>query len=474
MKIKTGNRAQTEVRMKKIVVWLLALVCAFSMAGCKPVIIDKETDGDYEVNIDLDQNTEGTLSILVPSTDGGRESDIIDVLAKGFKAIYPNVTVVKHADMITDEMYMDTIGTLVQSESMPDLVYTNTAMYYYLVSKKVVVNLEPYFKATEEAGTLDMADYYSEYFNMATYEGKRYIMPRNADTVVTYFNRSMLEEAGIKTSGADRDPRLSNDWTWEDFISVCEDLVAFWDRDRTKYANYYCIRQTLFDWESVWNPIMQSVGAEAYRDGEVAIDSEETREFIALYKELIDKKIAPTWDSGSNARLINGSAAFEFASNGPSEMQKYEVLKDNFDVLTFPLVGGAETGRIGTGFAGWGISSTSENRDLAWAFLHYMISEEGQLAMCSSGVSTTPSLLRSLSEEKTWAKDFKHLNLDAFMAHGENKVTPAYFKGFDPSHMFDIQYALQTFTRNCLTSNTTAEECIRLAKDSLANAVAEI
>ena len=60
------------------------------------------------------------------------------------------------------------------------------------------------------------------------------------------------------------------------------------------------------------------------------------------------------------------------------------------------------------------------------------------------------------------------------MAHGENKVTPAYFKGFDPSHMFDIQYALQTFTRNCLTSNTTAEECIRLAKDSLANAVAEI
>ena len=124
--------------MKKIVVWLLALVCAFGMAGCKPVIIDKETDGDYEVNIDLDQNTEGTLSILVPSTDGGRESDIIDVLAKGFKAIYPNVTVVKHADMITDEMYMDTIGTLVQSESMPDLVYTNTAMYYYLVSKKVV------------------------------------------------------------------------------------------------------------------------------------------------------------------------------------------------------------------------------------------------------------------------------------------------------------------------------------------------
>ena len=40
--------------------------------------------------------------------------------------------------------------------------------------------------------------------------------------------------------------------------------------------------------------------------------------------------------------------------------------------------------------------------------------------------------------------------------------------------MFDILYALQTFTRNCLTSNTTAEECIRLAKDSLANAVAEI
>lgn len=457
--------------MKKCIVWVLMLALAFGFGACKPQIIGPGPGTDYEVNIHLDPETEGTLTILVPNTDGGRESDIIDVLANGFKEKFPNVTVKKHADMITDEMYMDTIGTLVQSKSVPDLVYTNTAMYYYLVSKNVVVSLDPYFEASIQDGVLDLADYYAEYFDMGAYEGNRYVMPRNADTVVTYFNVSMLEEAGIKTSGDDRDPRLSNEWTWENFLSVCKDLVAFWDLDRNKYAGYYCIRQTVFDWESVWNPIMQSLGANAYTDGSVSIQSEATERFVALYKELIDLRIAPSWDSGSTARLSNGNAAFEFASNGPAEMNKVEVLKDNFDILPFPLVNG-ENAKIGTGFAGWGISSTSENRDLAWAFLQYMISEEGQLALCSSGTSTTPSVLRSLTEEKTWARDYRDLNLDAFMEHGENKITPAYFKGFDPSRMFDIQYALQEFTRNCLTSNASAEWCISTAAEKLAAAIA--
>ena len=451
----------------------LGLLSAFGAVGCGKPNLLSGMDQDYDVNINLDPNISATLTVLVPSTDGGVESTIIDTLAKGFKEKYPNVTIQKRADMISDEMYMDTIGTLVQSKTMPDLVYTNTAMYYYLVSKHVIVNLDPFFEATTEAGTLDLADYYDEYFNMATYEDKKYVMPRNADTVVTYFNTEMLEDAGISTSGTNKDSRLSNNWTWENFISVCEDLVAHWDTDRNKYANYYCIRQTVFDWESIWNPIMQSFGANAYENGQVALDSQATRDFAQLYKSLVEKRIVPSWDSGSNSRFTNGNAAFEFSSNGPAEINKTETVKGKFDILPFPLVNG-ENAKIGTGFAGWGISSTSQNRDLAWAFLHYMISEEGQLAMSANGSSTTPSLLRSITEEKTWAREFTNLNLDAFMAHSNKKIISEYFKQLDPSHMFDIQYALQRFARNCLTSTTTIANCISIAVNELQSELNEL
>lgn len=457
--------------MKKLLALLLVICLAIGVVGCgRPKLMNGDVDGDYEVNLNIDKDIEATLSVLVPSTDGGREGKIIDALAKGFKQYFPNVTIQKRAEPITDEFYMDTIGTLVQSETMPDLVYTNTAMYYFLVSKKVVINLEPYFEAAEETGALDMADYYENFFDMGSYEGKRYIMPRNADSVVLVYNKAMLQEAGINPK---TDARMTNNWTWEDFISVSEDLVKFWDTNREKYARNYPIRQTVFDWESVWNPIMQSLGANAYENGEVAIDSDQAREFVNIYKEMVSKKISPSWDSGSMSQFLNGYTAFDFTSGGPTEFEKVDGIKGNYDFLPFPLVNG-ENAKIGSGFAGWGISAKSEKRDLAWAFLQYMISEEGQLAMYTEGEVSTPSLLRSLTEEKAWAKGFESFNLDAFVIHEEYKISPGYFKGFDASHVFDIQYALQDFARNCLTPSVSVEECISKAKTSLTKAIEEI
>lgn len=449
--------------MKKICAILLCLCFALSFTACAPKIQKGDTSGDYEINLDVDPDITATLDVLVPDSDGRLESDLIDALAAGFKEKFPNVTIRKRPDQISDEMYGQTIGSLQQAGQLPDLVYTNTALYYLLVDKKAVVNLEPYF------ATLNMGDYYEEYFNMGMYEGKRYIVPRNVDTVVTYYNTEMLEAAGIKTSGPNKDARLNNDWTWDDFVSVNEDLVAFWDTDRKdKYTYNYGMRQTVFDWESVWNPIMLSCGAHAFTDGKVSIDSQQTRDFVEMYKKLTADKIVPAWDSGSNSRFEQGTAAFEFMSVGPATVNKMALVKGKFDVLPFPLIG--ENPAVGTGFAGWGISASSAKRDLAWKFLEYMISEEGQMAMIASGVNGTPSVRRSINEEGSWARGFEGLNLEAFTQHAEYKVTPGYFKGFDSSKMLDIQYALQQFTRNCLSSMSTTD-CISTAVSALNTAI---
>lgn len=452
--------------MKKLIALFLAVGCLFCMIACRPTLLPNGGT-DFEVNLDLDKNITAELTVLVPSTDGGVEGRIIDALAKGFNEHYPNVTIKKKADAISDDFYMDTIGTLVQTQTLPDLVYTNTAMYYFCVSKNVLVSLDPYFKAATEAGTLDMTDYYDNYFDMASYNGNRYVMPRTADTVVTIYNKSMLKEAGIDP---DTDPRMSNDWTWEDFVSVGKDLVAFWKTNPTKYARYYPIRQSVLDWESVWNPLMKSFGATAIENGEVTIDSSESRDFVNLYKSLVSDGITPAWDAGSMSQLINGYTAFDFTSNGPDYYQRIELLKDNFDFLPFPLTNG-ENAKIGTGFAGWGISSTSKNRDLAWAFLQYMISEEGQLAMYTSGDVSTPSLLRSITEAGSWARGYEALNLNAYTVHEENKISPDYFKGADPTCVFDIQYALQNFAREALTPSVSTEKCIANALVSLTTAI---
>lgn len=459
--------------MKKLFVLLLSVAMVLGVcAGCSPKILDNDISADYDVNVNLSKDVEGEVTILVPSDDGGFESGLIDALTPGFKELYPNVTVRKVTARINDESYMQSISNLVQSETLPDLVYTNTAYYYYLVSSKAIVTLEPYYEATKEAGTLNLeADYYSNFFDMCNYEDQRYVVPRNADSVVTYYNKSILNAAGIVTDGPNKDARLNNDWTWEDFLSLNRDVVKLYQSNPDQYNGYYGIRHTVFDWESVFNPIMLSYGSSAYENGQVAIDSEATVSMLEMLKQMVSDRIVPAQDSGSMANFTSGSCAFEFSSFGPDRYDDYQVLKDNYDILPFPAIG--DNPKAGSGLAGWGISSQTEvgtDRDLAWAFLHYMISEEGQLAMIRAG-NSTPSVLRSITESEAWAVGYEDLNLEAFTVHEDRKVTPGYFKGFDPQYMFDIQGALQSLIHNTLTSNTTVAACIAEAVTDLSEAV---
>ena len=263
--------------MKKILCAFLtlALFCAVG-AGCRPNIIDKPDD-EYEVNLNVDKNISETLTILVPSNDGGLEESYIEALKPGFKEMFPNVEIKLDRRTISDAKYAESISSAIASSNVPDLFYTNTVFYYYLVSKNCVVSLEPYYEATKKAGTLDLeADYYNSFFNMSTYENKRYVVPRSMDSVVTYYNTEILQAAGIDP---ETDERFSNDWTWEDLVSVCYDLNAYFSSEEGKaagYGNAFALHAD-FDWEAVFNAMMLSYGAEVF-DGEgkvaVALDGD--------------------------------------------------------------------------------------------------------------------------------------------------------------------------------------------------------
>lgn len=306
--------------MKKILCAFLtlALFCAVG-AGCRPNIIDKPDD-EYEVNLNVDKNISETLTILVPSNDGGLEESYIEALKPGFKEMFPNVEIKLDRRTISDAKYAESISSAIASSNVPDLFYTNTVFYYYLVSKNCVVSLEPYYEATKKAGTLDLeADYYNSFFNMSTYENKRYVVPRSMDSVVTYYNTEILQAAGIDP---ETDERFSNDWTWEDLVSVCYDLNAYFSSEEGKaagYGNAFALHAD-FDWEAVFNAMMLSYGAEVFDgEGKVAVESENMKTMAKMIRELAEAgRILRTSTSGST--FGNGNCAFHFSSLGPARM----------------------------------------------------------------------------------------------------------------------------------------------------------
>lgn len=179
----------------------------------------------------------------------------------------------------------------------------------------------------------------------------------------------------------------------------------------------------------------------------------------------------------SGSQFSNGKVAFHFSSSGPASMALNAGVNGKFDALPFPLIG--ENPSIGCGFAGWGISSTTsgEQRDLAWAFLKYMISYDGQMALINAGLAT-PSIRIDLAEEKQWSKGFENINLDAWLQWDEYKVSSKFFITQDPSATFDIYRALQNFMKNLVDPMTmgssvkSVEKCIDTVAEDLAEAIA--
>ena len=457
----------------KILAAIAVAVLSLSfLGGCGPKINESQP-ADYEVNLNVDKNTEATLSVMVPSGDGGLEAKYVEAIAEGFKELFPKVKVTLDYRDISDNGYAASINSAIASGKAPDLFYTNTGFYYYLISKNCIVNLEPYYKAAKDAGVLNLeSDYYTSFFSMSEYDGKRYVVPRSMDSVVTYYNTDILAAAGIDPK---TDARFNNDFTWEQFNSLLDDVNAYLTSAQAKtdgYADCYAL-DPCFEWEAVYNPIMQSYGANIFdENGNITVESENMTEMATMINTISKKgRIIKPYSSAYNFKA--GKCAFFFSSYGPTKMNEELAVRGKFDALPFPLIG--ENGKIGCGFAGWGISSRSSatQRDLAWQFLNYMISKEGQMALINNGLAT-PSIRIDLAEEKQWSKGFENLNLDAWLVSEDKKICTDYFVKFDPSKMFGIQNAVQNFMKNIsdFSKNNSVTYFIGSFKSDLEAAIA--
>lgn len=456
---------------KRIFVAVIALVLLFCTVGCKPNILEKPSD-EFDVSLSVPSDITETLTLMIPNNDGDVERNYIMSLVPGFKELYPNVTIKFDARTISDEKYSESVSAAIASKNVPDLFWTNTLFYYYLIAKNCVVSLEPYYAAEATAGTLDLeGEYYEAFFDMSTYEDKRYIVPRSMDSVVTYYNTELLTAAGIDYKN---DPRMTNNWTWENLMSLCQQVSDFIQSEEGKalgYGNCYAL-QPEFSWEAVFNPVMLAYGSEVFAEnGDVAIDSAETLEMANMIRGLKENGRVLR-DSTSGSTFTNGKVAFHFSSSGPAKMDLNSQISGKFDALPFPLIG--ETPKIGCGFVGYGISSTTQGvkRDLAWQFLKYMISKKGQMELINGGLAT-PSIRVDLAEEKEWSKGFQNLNLDAWLVGENYKVCSNFYMKHDPSCSFDTLNALQKFM-NALTDGTkSVQKCIDECKSDLQEAISK-
>lgn len=99
--------------------------------------------------------------------------------------------------------YWTNLTTGFVSGTAPDVFTNHLAKYPEFVTNEQLVDVQP---LVEQDG-VDVDNYIGELAALWQKDGARYGLPKDWDTIAVFYNKTMLEEAGI-------DPAVMEDWTW--------------------------------------------------------------------------------------------------------------------------------------------------------------------------------------------------------------------------------------------------------------------
>lgn len=458
-------------KIKKVMMCFVAMLLAFSVFTACQNKVKTISGDDYAFSITPDTQTKLTLTVGCQASNDERK--IILELGKGFNKYYPNVTV--EVQPISGNIVSTMMGFF-RAGNMPDIFQTSSFEMLSLGGAGAILNLDPFIKAEIEAGTFNKSDYYEQFFALGqeNFNGLQWMIPRAADQVVCHYNARKLRDAGV-----DLNPDttlVKNGWTWEDFLTVCAQVRA---SDAWKNSSR-ALLDGFLNWEAVYNPIILSCGGGYYDENKnVIIDSEGTRRALDLMKDLVDKNIAPKF-TGTQANFSGGEGVFMFHSQAASVQKRnlqvaYNDFSDgDYNVVTFPIID-EDAPKVGSGVSGYCVASTIEEqakRDIAWQFLKFMLSREGQNIIADCGTNYPP-LRKDMadftdSDNNHWGKGFESYNLSAFTWAGENNaICPTNFVLAHPERADDLQKVITKLIGDYIDTGKTLDKSLSTAEQQL-------
>lgn len=343
------------------------------------------------------------------------------------------------------------------SNEMPDIIWTAGDQHspysgYYKYFQDL--SDESKFEGSKEF----FADFYDSLIDTThatTEDTGIWFVPRDYNRLVVYLNKTAFEAAGI--------PLPENDWTFEEFIGICNALM---DKGAKKGVEWMV-------WRPIFTTMLQNFGGKYVENGKLALESKETEACVDFFRKIYERG-----RSESDPYLgiaMKTTTAGEFFTNYPDDITDSIPMTINvrpqlpsfismadaggweLEVRAFPNFKQADgsDGYVGAGCSGYGITTACTDPakiSWAWKFLKWCMSEEGYNEVADLG-NIVPAL-KSMRSKGAW-RDYEYygasVDADAFVYENTRDIFLNYQNGLPVSKHDDFIARIDDFWTNILT-----------------------
>lgn len=324
------------MKLKKFLVGVVGLSAVLALTAC----------GGGDSSKSGDSGKEGVQELTFWGSWSGNQVDQLNELIGNYNKSQDKFKVTyKVQDNVEEKLLTGMAGG-----EIPDVILWdrfNTGMY---AKKNALLELDDLIKKDN----VDMDAFYEETVNEMNVDGKQYGIPLLVDNRSLFYNKTMLEEAGVEPPT-----------NWEELMNVAE-KTTIRENGKLKQAGFSLEDVGLFN---MW--IQQAGGSMLSEDGKTTdFNSDKGKEVLDFWNEMInEKKVYELgFNSGSDA-FAAGKVAMVY--NGPWALADYDKV-DGLEYGIVPPVAGpnGDKGAVTGGF-GLVIPKTATHQEGAWDFIKW-------------------------------------------------------------------------------------------------------
>lgn len=307
----------------------------------------------------------------------GNDQDITSIkdAAAGFESAHPEITI----EWETGDCGVDyaTCKTLAAGDTLPDAFVMGTWDYYDAVNDGLIADVTPYLEKSDSQKT----DFTAPVVDALTAsDGNLYGLPMGYNVQSLFYNKDMFDAAGLAYPPADGAYTYDELREWSAKLTLDaagnDATDSAFDTNSTTQWGYFNFAALPIP--QGYLPVLSAFGGGVLDGTECTVDSDET---IAGFQWLQDvmwtdhSAITPQLqqeDSGSN-RWVNGTVAMQQGSHEQVSAVQAQNPDLNFGIAALPA-GPAGNASLWQAHI-WTMAQSSDVKDSAWEFIHYMSTE---------------------------------------------------------------------------------------------------